>query len=86
MSAAWEVTEEDIQIVLNAHTTEGIGNRVIGPDRSAESLLNLIDPSIVAWGALWGDDMAQQQEYALGAIEQQIIDLGVISEPRMFPR
>jgi hypothetical protein len=85
MSAAWEVTEEDIQSVLDYHRITGIGNRVIEPTtHTAAELLDLIDTAAVELAALFGDNMEQQHEYALGDIERQLMDLGILSGPRII--
>ena len=75
MSQAWEVTEEDVQTVLDKH----------GIQKQAEDVFDSVNPNIVEDAALNGDDMDEQVNYALQSIEEQLMEDGVIPKgPSLF--
>jgi hypothetical protein len=74
MSTAFEITEDDVQIVLSK-----LPIRIITPLHhlgydTAEHVLNqVIDQGAVEEAALHGDDMDTQTQYALDEIKSQIL-------------
>lgn len=66
---AWEVTEEDIQTVLDAHNS----------DINAEEALGAVDPSRIEGAILWYTDFDDQVKAALSEIENSLIEDKVVN-------
>lgn len=77
MSMAWEVTEDDVSIVLQKH---GI---VCEPVQLSENH-SKIDVGEVESNVLYYSDMDDQANAALCSIENQLIEQGIIPGPKEF--
>ncbi len=75
----WETTEKEIDAVLRFHIQKGIGNREVWPtDIPTRDILNIIDKESVFNAAMFS------REDALGEIERQLYDLGILTGPRII--
>lgn len=76
---AFEVTKDDIQIVLRAHST------VLNAPQMDE-VMDALDFDLVRSSALYYTDFDDQMKAALSEIETQMIIEGLyITEPHRFP-
>lgn len=77
MSNAWEVTQEDIETVLEAHAS--------GVDLDAEEVFdNFYEGDRVEKAVLYYDDFDDQVTAALSEIEDVLIEQGIIEKPKQF--
>jgi len=74
---AWEVTVEDINVVLAFHG-------VMMPEKQVCELLDELDADAIINGLLYYDDFGDQAMSAFSDIEDQLIDLGVIDSDKLF--
>lgn len=70
MSFAFEITSEDVLTVANDRLKLGVD------EAQADKLLDDIDTKMVEDGALYGDDMDEQTEYAYEEIARQLKENG----------
>lgn len=74
---AWEVTTEDINVVLAFHG-------IAVPAEQIYELLGELDTDAIIDGLLYYDDFGDQAMSALNDIEDQLIALGVIDSDKWF--
>jgi hypothetical protein len=75
MSMAFEITEDDVQIVLDRLPIQIIKplHQLLGMDTAEHVLNDLIDQGAVEAAALHGNDIDTQTNYALEEIKAQIL-------------
>lgn len=79
MSLAWEVSDEDVGIVLKQHGVDDLQltDRALGLCRQAQA-------ARVETAALAYDEMDNQASSALREIEAVLIEAGILSNPKRF--
>lgn len=78
MSSAWEVTTDDLLIVLDRHGVKKT-------EAELEQLLDdVIDADAIEDGVLYYTDMDDQVQSALSDIEDQLMEAGVIPRGDKF--
>ena len=79
MSNAFEITEDDVFTILSAH-----GLVRDADDEIVATAFSALDFDIIEDFALAGDSMGEQTEYAYAAIEDMLIEEGIISAKKRF--
>ncbi len=77
MSLGWEVTTDDVATVFNAH---GIPYKESG----LENILDGLDVDAIEKGVYYYTSIEDQIESALCDIEDQLIDLGIVTGDKKF--
>ena len=65
----FEVTDEDMKIILEAHKIEFY-----------EGIADKLNANAIEQSAMYGDDVDEQTKYAYQEIENQLKQMGVISK------
>lgn len=79
MSFAWEVSDEDIAIVLKSH---GVDDPQTA-DRAGD-LCQHVEADRIENAALAYNDMDEQASSALDEIENILIEAGIVTTPKQF--
>ena len=77
MTMAWETTEDDVIVVLNAHNIEFDNDMV-------EKILSELDHDAIERGVLHFDNMEDQTASMLEDIEDYLIEQGIVTGDKQF--
>ena len=68
--AAFQVTADDVQNVLNIHNLS----------HDADEIHGSLDFDEIEEAAMWGDDLTEQTNYACQEIEKQLKEMGILGQ------
>ena len=77
MSAGWEVTNDDVATVLNAHG-------ITYTDERLDEIADMLDVDAIEDGVYFYTSIEAQTDSALCDIEDQLIEAGVITGDKKF--
>lgn len=76
---AYQVTEEDIENVLRAHSLRVADTKGLSFEQMSEELINKIDHERIEKAALKGGcELDEQTQAAFNEIKQNLVELGVL--------